>query len=238
MSTVRLPGPEGAPLVLPLFPLTGSLLLPGGLLPLHIFEPRYRHMVEDVLADHRIIGMVQPTVPDPADNRGSGPGTGAGSRAQDPRPRSAGGQPEVYDIGCAGKIEKHQELPQGRYVIVLRGLGRFRIERELELCRGYRQVEVSYDPFVHDPLDLESEIEGDGILAALTSYAVSRGLELDLEQLEGLAGLALLNGLAMTLPFTPAEKQALLEAADVGSRRDILLALLTMGFETPSDLTN
>lgn len=205
------------PADLPIFPLTGNLLLPGGLLPLHIFEPRYRHMVEDALDGHEHIGMIQPKTPNRADNRGEG------------------GEEEVidlYDVGCAGIIEQHQSLPFGRYLIVLRGVCRFRTRQELPLERGYRRVEADYEPFLVDLREDEESIEGQSLLDALHGFSLERGVEIELDRLSDVPPVALLNGLAMSLPLAPVEKQALLEAENVAARQAMLLTLLDMGIAT------
>lgn len=207
------------PMILPLFPLTGSLLLPGGLLPLHIFEPRYCNLVQDAMDEHGMMGIIQPEVADPEDNQGSGIDA-----------------PALYSIGCAGTIDQVQELPQGRYLIILKGVRRFRLEDELALERGYRRARVSYGEFRVDDLDLMADVEARPLLDALERFGSSQGLALDMDKLEQVSGLVLMNGLAMNLPFAPAEKQALLEADDVRLRHQLLLDLLEMGF-THDNLT-
>ena len=124
---------EAAPEILPIFPLTGTLLLPGGLLPLHIFEPRYCHMVEDVAdaGEAGRIGMVQPIQPDPQDQRGPD---------EDEADVAASDTPDVYPVGCAGVIEQVQRLPHDRFLVLLRGRERFRVREEIEPLRGYRRV--------------------------------------------------------------------------------------------------
>src|SRR5437016_6071530 len=117
---------------LPIFPLTGVLLLPGTVLPLHIFEPRYRNMVEDVLDADKIFGMIQPFAPQ-QDNR--------------PLPGADKETPDLYKVGCAGYIEQCEKLPDGRFFIQLKGINRFRFEEELPLQRGYRRVRAIYREF-------------------------------------------------------------------------------------------
>src|SRR4029078_11879959 len=121
------------PEVLTIFPLTGVMLLPGTVLPLHIFEPRYRAMIEDALETHRIFGMIQPVAPQD-DNRGHQPGAHKVS-------------PGLYKVGCAGYIEKCEKLPDGRFFVQLKGVNRFRFNEELELQRGYRRVKAQYQEF-------------------------------------------------------------------------------------------
>lgn len=204
------------PAILPIFPLTGSLLLPGNLLPLNVFEPRYRNMVADAMAGERHIGMIQPAVPR-QDNWVDA--------AQAPS------NPELYPIGCAGWIERCEPQSDGRYLIVLRGVGRFRIARELPLRRGYRQVEADYSDFPADAAEPAVLLDPSRMLRALRGFAAAQGLEFDFDLLGSLPGVSLLNGLAAALPFRPAEKQALLEAAGPMEREELLLTLMGMGIE-------
>ena len=205
-----------APRILPVFPLTGSLLLPGNLLPLNIFEPRYRNMVADAMAGDKHIGMIQPVVPR-QDNWVDA--------AQAPD------SPDLYPIGCAGRIERCEPQSDGRYLIVLRGVARFRIVRELPLRRGYRQVEADYSEFPADPVELTILLDPSRMLRALRSFSDQHGLEFDFDLLGSLPGVSLINGLAAALPFRPAEKQALLEAAGPMEREELLLTLMGMGIE-------
>jgi uncharacterized protein len=208
-----------APSVIPVFPLTGSLLLPGTLLPLNVFEPRYRNMVADSLAGERHIGMIQPFVPRP-DNW----------PALDLPPEN----PELYTVGCVGRLERCEPQSDGRYEIVLRGLCRFRVRRELPLERGYRRIEADYGEFAADLGEPESLLDPSRLLAAVRAFGAAHGFEFDLDLLSSLPGVALLNGLAVALPFRPEEKQALLEAPAPVEREQLLLALMGMGFEPPA----
>lgn len=203
------------PAVLPVFPLTGTLLLPANWLPLHIFEPRYRNMVEDAVEGDRLIGMVQPVVPR-QDNR--------------PSEDSAAETPALYGIGCAGRIDECKSLAGGRYAIALVGVSRFRILRELPLERGYRRVEADYSGFESDLETPQQEGSPEVLLAALESFGERHSFEFEFDRLQELPLAALINGLAMALPFGPAEKQALLEA-DLAERQKILLTLLEMGVD-------
>jgi Lon protease-like protein len=207
------------PTIIPVFPLTGSLLLPGNLLPLNIFEPRYRNMVADALAGGNHIGLIQPFVP-----------------RQDNWVESAEApdNPELYPIGCVGRIERSEQQPDGRYLIVLRGISRFRILRELPLRRGYRQVEADYSDFPGDELEPASLLNPSRLLRALRTFSETHGLEFDFDLLGSLPGVILLNGLAAALPFRPAEKQALLEAPGTMEREELLLTLMGMGLDTLS----
>jgi hypothetical protein len=204
------------PVRLPVFPLTGCILLPGNLLPLNIFELRYRNLVADVLAAERCFGMIQPIRP-LADNR-----------APFDLPRAS---PELYRVGCAGRMEACEPQPDGRYLIVLKGVRRFRTVRELPLRRGYRVFEVDYTGFERDIEEWHSPVDASPLLGAIEEMAREGRLEVELERARELPPAALVNALAATLPFAPAEKQAMLEARGPSERAEILLTLLGMGLE-------
>jgi uncharacterized protein len=210
-----------APAVLPVFPLTGSLLLPGNFLPLNVFEERYRNMVADAMEAEPYIGMIQPLVP-AEDNW----------PALYPPPEN----PELYRVGCAGRIERCEPQSDGRYLILLKGFRRFRVREELPLVRGYRRVVADYTEFAGDPAEPEVPLDPGRVLAAVKSFGEKHGLTFDLDLLSALPGVALVNGLAAALPFRPAEKQALLEAPGPAEREETLLALMGMGFDAaPAD---
>ncbi|HEY3570110.1 MAG TPA: LON peptidase substrate-binding domain-containing protein [Thermoanaerobaculia bacterium] len=204
------------PEIIPVFPLTGSLLLPGNLLPLNIFEPRYRNMVADALEGDQLIGMVQPLNPR-QDNWVAA--------AQQPE------NPEIYSIGCLGRIEEHELQDDGRHLIVLRGVARFRVRQELPLKRGYRRVVADYSEFQRDFGELNVFLNPSQIMRALRAFGEKHDLEFDYDLLASVPGISLLNGLSVALPFRPAEKQALLEAADPAVREELLLTLMGMGIE-------
>jgi Lon protease-like protein len=206
------------PEIIPVFPLTGSLLLPGNLLPLNIFEPRYRNLVADALEGEQLIGMVQPLTPR-QDNWVA--------NAEGPDPDN----PEIYRIGCLGRIEEHEPQDDGRYLIVLRGISRFRIREELPRPRGYRRVLVEYAEFQRDLDELNVFLNPSQIMRALRAFGDKHDLEFDYDLLASVPGISLLNGLSVALPFRPAEKQALLEAADPAVREELLLTLMGMGIE-------
>jgi Lon protease-like protein len=218
------------PALLPVFPLTGSLLLPGNWLPLNVFEPRYRNMVEDAISDEgdehrerggrggRWIGMIQPRVPQD-DNLGP---------LADATPAA---DAELYGVGCAGRIERCEPQPDGRYLILLKGWSRFRVREELTGVRGYRRVAADYAEFAADLAEPEVELDPGPLLQAVRAFGRQHGLSFDFGVLAALPGVALLNGLAVALPFRPAEKQALLEAAGPRARQEVLLALMGMGIE-------
>lgn len=197
------------PQVIAVFPLDGALLLPGGQLPLNIFEPRYLNMIDDAMAADRVIGMVQ-------------------TREGGDRMR-----PHLAPVGCLGKITSFAETGDGRYLITLTGLCRFGVGDELPVQTPYRQVRALYDAFEADLRPQDGEALSGGSLAdrqpfltALKRYLDHRGLEIDWESAQAAPPDALINSLAMALPFEPAEKQVLLEAPTLAARRDVLITLL------------
>lgn len=207
---------EPVPAVIPVFPLTGCLLLPGNFLPLNIYERRYRAMVEDALAGEGYLGMIQPRIP-------MQDSIGVPDAVHHPHV-------PLYDVGCVGRIERW-EAHGGRWLVVLRGLSRFRIVEEVRGHRGYRRVRAGYGEFEADRGELAHELDPSRLLAAVKRSNEEYGLEFDLELIRDLPGPLLLNGLAAALPFTPAEKQALLEAESLARREEMLLELMGVGLE-------
>jgi Lon protease-like protein len=201
------------PRELPIFPLNGCLLLPGNYLPLNVFEPRYLSLVRDAEASCGYIGMVQPF--------------GRGGYAR-PLVESPAGEPEVYPVGCAGVIEKSEPQADGRVRLLLRGVIRFRIRQELQMTRGYRRVEAGYEEFTADLAEPHEERQATPLLELLADFARRTGLDFDLDRLRDLPGAVLLNALCAALPFSPEEKQALLEAVGAREREELLAELLQM----------
>ncbi len=224
------PSFEQLPDTLPIFPLSGVLLLPGGKLPLNVFEPRYLAMVFEALAGHRMIGMVQPLQP--------GGYAGDGMPTDDP---STGGRPPVHRIGCAGRIVSFNETEDGRLLLALSGVCRFEIVRELDLAQGgYRRVSSVFSPFRADldHADDAVELDRERLISGLAAFFRSRNLSTDWDAVKQAADANLVASLSMVLPFGPAEKQALLEAADSTARAKLLVAFLEMNaFAPPSDDT-
>ena len=200
---------------LPVFPLTGVLLLPGTILLLHIFESRYRNMVEDALDADKIFGMIQPFAPQ-QDNR---PLPGADKETT----------PDLYKVGCAGYIEQCEKLPDGRFFIQLKGINRFRFEEELPLQRGYRRVRAIYTEFPDATLAEGWSCDRKQVLEALGEFDQAHGMQVKPEHAERFSDLELVNLLGVSLPFHPAEKQALLEAPTLKEREKILVNLLRLG---------
>lgn len=202
------------PQVIPVFPLDGVILLPRGQLPLNMFEPRYLNMVDDAMAGDRIIGMIQPS----------------------------GGPPDLPSlspVGCAGRITSFAETSDGRYLVTLTGVSRFRVSAELPSQAPYRQVRALFQPF---EADLTGAVDEGGFdrglfLDALKAYLEHRALEIDWEMAQAAPSEALVNSLAMALPFEAAEKQALLEAMAVDDRARALTALLRIDAAGSNDET-
>ena len=191
------------PLAIPVFPLDGALLLPGGQLPLNIFEPRYLNMIDDVMAGDRLLGMVQ--------TRGGGRDL-----------------PALAPVGCLGKVTSFAETSDGRYLITLTGLCRFEIGEELPVRTPYRQVRARFERFEADLHEdaTPGGLDREAFLAALGRYLEHRGLGIEWESAQAAPIDALVNSLAMGLPFDAAEKQALLEAATIEDRAATLTTLL------------
>jgi len=192
--------------VIPVFPLPGALLLPRGQMPLNIFEPRYIAMVDDALRSGlRLIGMIQP----------------------DPAHGGPADRPALYRIGCVGRITQFAETGDGRYLIQLTGVSRFNVEQELTVTTPYRQCRVSYTPFADDFVARKGEqaVDRAAVLQALTAFLEANKLKADWEGIENAPNEALVNALAMMSPYGPAEKQALLEAPDLKTRAEILVAV-------------
>jgi Lon protease-like protein len=200
-------GPDALPAVIPVFPLPGALLLPRGQMPLNIFEPRYLAMIDDALrSEHRLIGMIQPdpTHPGPDENK-----------------------PHLFRVGCVGRMTQFAESGDGRYLIQLTGIARFRIEEELPVSTPYRQCRVAYQPFIDDftARKGEDEVDRKALLRALTAFLKANNLKADWEGIENAPNEALVNALAMMSPYDAAEKQAMLEAPDLKTRAEILVAV-------------
>ena len=216
------------PQQLPVFPLPGATLLPGTQLPLNIFEPRYLNMVSDALAGARMIGMVQPQeVPSAAASTDLG--------LAQPEPSLA--QPELYGVGCAGRIVSFAESADGRYLITLRGVCRYRIEAELDVQRGYRRVQAGWAEFTSDfERAAIAKLSIDDVRDTLQGYLRERELRVDWDGLAQVPTATGLDFLAMNLPFAVHEKQALLEAVDSEARWQVMLAIAHMGTSSsPND---
>jgi Lon protease-like protein len=197
------------------FPLTGAVLLPGGRLPLNIFEPRYLAMVEDALANGRMFGMIQPDRAHP-----SGP-TG----------------PALYRVGCLGRLTSFSETDDGRFLITLTGMIRFMVGEELPMTRGYRRVRGRFDGFAADlePQAGETAFDRKGLIAALRTYFMRREIDPNWDAINAMKDETLVTTLGMVCPFDPAEKQALLESASAADRAATLFTLLEIDSHADDD---
>ncbi|MDI7862385.1 LON peptidase substrate-binding domain-containing protein [Rhizobiaceae bacterium n13] len=199
---------DDLPETIPVFPLPGALLLPAGQLPLNIFEPRYLVMFDDALAGNRLIGMVQPALAE----REAAAGHGTDRQA-------------LCQVGCLGRITSIAESGDGRYLTALTGVCRFRLIDEVHTSRPYRSFRIV--PFIADlaSADEEHTINRAALLSAFRAYLDANKLEADWESVERASNMTLVNSLSMMSPFGPAEKQALLEAPDLKSRAETLIAI-------------
>jgi Lon protease-like protein len=208
----RYRGPADVPQRIPVFPLSLAILLPRATLPLHIFEPRYVQMVEDAMSTSRVLGMVQPA--------------SAEEGEESPVSRTA----PLRRVGCAGRITSYQELDDGRLLISLGGIARFELVDEVELAKPYRICTVSYERYLGDfvPGAGEAEVDRERLLEALKAYLQARNLKADWAAIGKASTEALVNSLALASPYGAEEKQALLEAADLKARAEMLVALAEM----------
>lgn len=202
---------EDLPQTLDVFPLSGVLLLPRGQLPLNVFEPRYLAMVDAALSGTRLIGMIQPT-----------------------QNEETVLKPQLASIGCAGRITAYSESEDGRYLVTLTGVCRFRMSEELATETPYRRVKADFAPYVGDLVAAdESNFPRERLVAALKDYLARRDLKADWKSVLSAPPETLVNALAMLCPFEPPEKQALLEAPGWDERVDTLIALLEMANAGP-----
>lgn len=214
-------GPGDLPETIPVFPLAGALLLPRGQMPLNIFEPRYLEMVDDSLRDgHRIIGMIQPDA------------THSRSEAV----------PSLFRVGCAGRITQFAETGDGRYILELTGVSRFKVVEELRVLSPYRQCKVDFFSFVDDFTARKGEdaVDRKAVLDVLTDFLKANELKVDWDGINSAPNEALVNALAMMSPYGTAEKQAMLEAPDLKTRAEILIAVTQMELakkQAPGDST-
>lgn len=204
--TDRYRTPGDVPDEIPVFPLERVLLLPRAQLPLNIFEPRYLAMIDDCMAGGRVIGMVQPA------------------------PGAEGDPPPLAKTGTAGRITAYTEVPDNRYLVTLTGIARFVIAEETTKATPYRTCHVSYAPFASDltPNLGEDAVDRDRLVAMLKTYLEARQLQADWNEVHSSSTEALVNALSILSPYGADEKQALLEAPDLRTRAEILIALTEM----------
>ena len=198
------------PTTIPVFPLPKAILLPRSRLPLHIFEPRYLAMVDDRLkTPHRFIGMLQPT----------------------------GNEGRLHSIGCAGKLTQFSETEDGRYMITLTGISRYRLDSEIEGFAPYRRFNVQWTGFEKDweVPDQDSKFDRDSFFDLLKKFLEGEGLSTDWETLQQADNELLINSLSMMLDFDLEDKQALLEAPSLQTRRETLTTLFEFSLRGGSD---
>jgi Lon protease-like protein len=205
--------------VLPVFPVRGAILLPRASLTLNVFEPRYLALVEHALAADRLIGVIQP-----------GPEAGA---AESP----SGKNFPLRQVGCAGRIAAFSESEDGRMIITLAGIARFRRERDVDTDKPFRICQVGFAPYAADFISghREEEVDRPRLIATLKSYLTANKLNADWERIDSASNERLVNTLAILSPYGPEEKQALLEAADLRARAEALVALAEMELAARDD---
>ena len=181
-----------------IFPLSGALLLPGMELPLHIFEPRYRALIHDAMARDRRIGMIQP--------------------------RGGGAKPALFDVGCLGHISQIEALEDGRFNIILKGLARFRVIRELDVATAFRQIEADVEQAPED--EVLHAVERAALEQESRRFADALGYVVDWTAVSRLDDMSLVNGIAQVAPFDPAAKQTLLEADTLNERCELIIQLM------------
>ena len=218
-STDRYISVADLPATIPVFPLEGVLLLPRTQLPLNIFEPRYLQMVDDVLRGSRIIGMIQP---------------------EDGEHDAASGEPSLMKVGCAGRLTSYTETPDGRLMITLTGIARFRITRELDATTPYRQCAVDFEEFADDlkPEHDAEKVSRDRLLEVLKEYLDASGLQADWRAIKLSTNESLVNSLSIISPYGPREKQALLEARTLEDRNQMLIALTEIALQQGTSSEN
>ena len=198
------------PRVIPIFPLKGTIILPGADLPLHIFEDRYKKMFVESLKNDRIIGMIQPS--------------------------DSLMEHDLYKIGCLGRIIGFNETNDGRFFFTLNGVCRFELVNEIESNKDFRTVEAAYDKYDSDynlNQDFEELIQRDNLIPLLEKYFTKHQIELDLKSLESFSDNAIIQSLSMSCPFEPNEKQLLLEAKDIKERANLFYSLIEISVNSP-----
>lgn len=201
------------PIKIPVFPLAGALLLPRAQLPLNIFEPRYLQMVDDAMSADRLIGMAQPVGEDGA------------TASEDP-----GAKPSFYPVGCAGRITSYTDTPDGRVLITLTGVCRFKVRRELDAVTPYRICEADFAAYRSDLVvgQGENSVDREALLKTFRKYLEANRMDADWDEVENATTEALVNTLCVISPYAGPEKQAMLEAETLSERTDILIALTEM----------
>ena len=196
------------PTEFPIFPLSGAVLFPHTRLPLNIFEPRYLSLIDAVLAGPRYLGMVQPrqTATETVDDTDA-----------------------LYGVGCLGRLTAFGEAEDGRYVITLTGIQRFRIDQELAMKDGYRRVQASFSPFINPQMPADTQaFDRAAFMKTLGAYLEMLGAEDSQQSFDKADGLALITAVAMSAPFSADEKQAVLECPDLGTQAELVRSIMEM----------
>jgi uncharacterized protein len=198
--------PSDLPKAIPVFPLSGALLLPRTDLPLSIFEPRYLAMIEDAMYAERIVGIIQPVEKDDSDT------------------------PQLEAVGCAGRITSYSETDDGRLLITITGVARFNLKKEVAVKTPYRMFNVDYKPYAIDFVNETGarSVNRDQLITAFRQYLEANNMSADWNEVNAVSTEVLVNTLSLLAPYPPREKQALLEAPDLKSRADVLVALTEM----------
>lgn len=214
-----LPKYKDLPAELSIFPLSGAVMMPGVQLPLNIFEPRYLNMVNDALASTRLIGMIQPR-----------------SKNEEDEDEDEDATPAIHRVGCAGRITSYSETNDGRIVLVLTGVCRFHVRRELDLQRGYRRIVPDWERFTIDFHEVESGfVDHEGFLSSLRAYCQLRQVEIPWDDVQKMPIQDLVNLLCTHLPLEPDDKQALIETLDLDSRAQLMRGLMDMASASSMD---
>jgi Lon protease-like protein len=210
--------PSDMPRALPLFPLAGALLLPRRPIQLTVFEPRYLDMLDDALTGERLIGVIQPAAGDDAE----------------------GARPELFPVGCAGRIVQYAEIGDRRCFLTLMGVARFRVAEELKVATPYRSAVADYSRFADDFEEGlgENAVDRAALVEALRAFADANDVGVDWDDIEKASNETLVNALSMLSPYGTKEKQALLEASDLKSRADILVAISQVELARATDATH
>jgi uncharacterized protein len=191
------------PTTIPLFPLSGAMLLPRTELPLNIFEPRYLQMIDEAMYEERTIGIVQPAIGDDSEN------------------------PKLEKVGCAGRITAYIETGDGRFHVTLTGIARFKIKKVFKSPFAYNLADVNYKPYVSDFIceNGANQVNRPEVIAAFKHYLEANNMGADWDEVNAVSTEVLVNTLSLMAPYPPREKQALLEAPDLKARADMLVAL-------------
>ncbi|RVU36157.1 peptidase S16 [Hwanghaeella grinnelliae] len=221
------PTAEDLPEDLPIFPLTGVLLLPRAQLPLNVFEPRYLNMITDALGEGRMIGMIQPRVPrDFVQGREDDEDEEDDLEITDMDRE----QPAIFPVGCAGRITQFEETDDGRLLINLRGIARFKVTEEMPMRDGYRRVQADWSDYLGDLTehDEATPLDKERLFASLKPYFEAQEIQANWDAVHDTPSERLINSLSMICPFEALEKQALLEAPTLKDRLDVLTSLVEM----------